>query len=100
MRESLSKNLIYAKSDQVWTEGKLSLRYVGPFEILERVGKTAYRLALPPSMSNLHDVFHVSMLQNDMSDPSHVLKDQEVEISLYVRYEEPAVAASIAMRKS
>ena len=42
-------------------KGKLSPRFTGPFEILQRVGKVAYRLALPPSMSNLHDVFHVSI---------------------------------------
>ena len=42
-------------------KGKLSLRYVGPFEILERVGAFAYRLALPPALSRLHNVFHVSM---------------------------------------
>ena len=41
---------------------KLSLRYIGPFEILERVGTIAYRLALPPSLSSVHAVFHVSML--------------------------------------
>ena len=43
--------------------GKLSLRFIGPFEILERVGTFAYRLALPPSMSGVHEVFHVSMLR-------------------------------------
>ena len=42
--------------------GKLSLRYIGPFEILERVGTIAYRLALPPSLSSVPEVFHVSML--------------------------------------
>ena len=42
--------------------GKLLTRLVGPFEILERVGTVAYRLALPPNMSGVHDVFHVSML--------------------------------------
>ena len=42
--------------------GKLSPRLIGPFEILERVGPIAYRLALPPSMSGVHEVFHVSML--------------------------------------
>ena len=42
--------------------GKLSLRYIGPFEILKRVGTVAYRLALPPSLSGVHEVFHVSML--------------------------------------
>ncbi|TYK23882.1 pol protein [Cucumis melo var. makuwa] len=45
--------------------GKLSPRFVGPFEILERIGPVAYRLALPPSLSTVHDVFHVSMLRKD-----------------------------------
>jgi len=40
--------------------GKLSSRYIGPFEILERVGEVAYRLALPPSLEGVHNVFHVS----------------------------------------
>ena len=42
--------------------GKLSPRFIGPFEILERVDIVPYRLALPPSMSDVHEVFHVSML--------------------------------------
>ena len=42
--------------------GKLSSRYIGPFEILERVGTIAYRLALLQSLSGVHEVFHVSML--------------------------------------
>ena len=42
--------------------GKLSLRYIGPFEVLERVGTVAYRLALPSSLSSVHALFHVSML--------------------------------------
>ena len=43
--------------------GKLSSRYIGPFEVLGRVGTVAYWLALPPSLSGLHATFHVSMLQ-------------------------------------
>ena len=43
-------------------KGKLGPRYIGPFEILDKVGKVAYRLALPPAMLAVHDVFHVSML--------------------------------------
>ena len=42
--------------------GKLSSRFIGPFEILERVGTLAYQVALPPSMPGVHEVFHVSML--------------------------------------
>ena len=41
---------------------KLSLRYVGPYEILERIGPLAYRLALSKELSSIHDVFHISML--------------------------------------
>ena len=44
-------------------KGKLSPRYIGPYEILEKVGLLAYRLALPPELSQIHDVFNVSMLR-------------------------------------
>ena len=53
--------------------GKLSSRFIGPFEILERVGTVAYRLDLPPSMSDVHEVFHVSMLWRYTPDPAHVV---------------------------
>ena len=53
--------------------GKLSPRFIGPFEILERIGVVAYRLALPPNMSGVHEVFHVSMLRKYSPDPSHVV---------------------------
>ena len=43
--------------------GKLNPLYVGPLEILERIGKSAYRLASPPSAHPVHDVFHVSLLR-------------------------------------
>ena len=42
--------------------GKLLPRFIGPFEILERIGTVAYRLTLSPSMLGVHEVFHVSML--------------------------------------
>ena len=53
--------------------GKLAPRYIGPFEILERVGTVAYRLVLPPSLSSVHEVFQVSMLQKYTPDPAHVV---------------------------
>ena len=54
-------------------QGKLSPRFIGPFEVLERVGAVAYRLALPPSLSDVHEVFHVSMLRKYTLDPAHVV---------------------------
>ena len=53
--------------------GKLSSRFIGPFEILERVGTFGYWLALPPRMSGVHEVFHVSMLRKYTPDPAHVV---------------------------
>ena len=53
--------------------GKLTPRYIGPFEILERVGTVAYRFALQPSLSGVHEVFHVSMLRKYTPDPAHVV---------------------------
>ena len=53
--------------------GKLSSRYIGPFEVLERVGIVAYWLVLPPSLSSVHDVFYVSMLRKYTPDPTHVV---------------------------
>ena len=43
--------------------GKLVPRYIGPFEILEKLGIVAYQLALPHSLSGVHEVFHVSLLR-------------------------------------
>ena len=62
-------------------KGKLGPRYIGPFEILDKVGKVAYRLALPPTMTAIHDVFHVSMLRKYIANPTHILKCPEVEIT-------------------
>ena len=54
--------------------GKLSPRYISPYEVIERVGPVAYRLALPPELFQIHDVFHVYMLRRYRSDPSHICK--------------------------
>ncbi|KAL0551700.1 hypothetical protein IC582_010789 [Cucumis melo] len=71
--------------------GKLSPRFVGPFEILERIGPVAYRLALPPSLSAVHDVFHVSMLRKYVPDPSHVVDYEPLEIDENLSYVERPV---------
>ena len=58
--------------------GKLSPRYIGPFEVLERVGIVAFQLALPPSLLSVHDVFHVSMLRNYTPNLTHVVDWSEL----------------------
>ncbi|KAL0541655.1 hypothetical protein IC582_021709 [Cucumis melo] len=71
--------------------GKLSPRFVGSFEILERIGPVAYRLALPPSLLTVHDVFHVSMLRKYVADPSHVVDYEPLEIDENLSYTEQPV---------
>ena len=72
-------------------KGKLSPRYMGPYEIVERIGEVAYRLRLPPELARIHDVFHVSMLRKYIADPSHVLRDQLVELKEDLTYEDRPV---------
>ncbi|KAK5775668.1 hypothetical protein PVK06_043586 [Gossypium arboreum] len=72
-------------------KGKLSPRFIGPYEISERVGPVAYRLILPPELEKIHDVFHVSMLRRYRSDPSHVISPSEVEIQADMSYEEEPI---------
>ena len=71
--------------------GKLLPRFFGPFEILERVGTVAYRLALPPSMSGVHEVFHVSMLRKYTLDPAHVVDWGQIEVDTDGTFEEGPV---------
>jgi len=59
---------------------KITPRFVGPFEIVEKVGAVAYQIVLPPSLSNLHDVFHVSQLRKYVYDESHVIQVDELEV--------------------
>ena len=72
-------------------KGKLSPRFIGPFEILKRVGKVAYELALPPNLQHIHNVFHVSMLRRYHSDVSHIIEYETVEIQPDLSYEEKPV---------
>ncbi|GAU20900.1 hypothetical protein TSUD_120920 [Trifolium subterraneum] len=59
---------------------KLTSRFIGPYQISERVGKVAYRIALPPSLANLHDVFHVSQLRKYVKDLSHVIESDDIQV--------------------
>ena len=60
---------------------KLSPRFVGPFEILERVRQVAYKLKLPSHLGKTHDVFHISILRHYIPYPSHVLKLEGLQVS-------------------
>ncbi|XP_017423413.2 uncharacterized protein LOC108332603 [Vigna angularis] len=59
---------------------KLSPKFVGPYQILRKIGPVAYELSLPPQLSNLHPVFHVSQLRKYIADPSHVLELEDVRL--------------------
>ena len=95
------KDIEYEVSDKVFLKvspwrkvlrfgkkGKLSLRFIDPYEILERVRLVAYRLALPLELTKLHDVFHVSMLRRYRSDESHILPVQDVQVQSDYSYDE------------
>ena len=69
-------------------KGKLSPRFISPYEILERVGPVAYRLILPLELAKLHDVFHVSMLWKYRYDESHILPVQEIQVQEDLSYDE------------
>ena len=71
--------------------GKLSSRCIGPFEILERVGTVAYWLALLPSLSSVHEVFHVSMLRKYTPDPTHVVDWGELVVDADETFDEGPV---------
>jgi len=72
-------------------KGKLKPRYVGPFEILKKIGKVAYELALPPHMQHIHNVFHVSMLKRYNPDTRHVIEYEPVELQADLSYVEQPI---------
>ena len=59
--------------------------------MIEKVGPMAYKLALPPELEKIHNVFHVSMLRRYRSDPSHVVSSEIIELRLDLTYEEEPV---------
>ncbi|XP_073061751.1 uncharacterized protein [Primulina eburnea] len=72
-------------------KGKLSPRFIGPFEILDRIGERAYRLALPPDLDKVHNIFHVSMLRKYVSNPIHVLRHEPLDLMPNLSYHERPV---------
>ncbi|XP_059310058.1 uncharacterized protein LOC132061223 [Lycium ferocissimum] len=101
LRKSLEKvkviqaKLLAAQSRQkeyADRKGKLSSRYIGPFEILKRVGEVAYKLALPLGLSGVHPVFYVSMLKRYHRDGSYIIQWDSILLDENWTYEEEPVA--------
>ena len=72
-------------------QGKLSPRYIGSFEILERVSTVAYRLTLPPSLSEVIAVFHVSILRKYIPNPTHIVDWGELVVDADRTFEEGSI---------
>ncbi|KAI3670385.1 hypothetical protein L1987_87976 [Smallanthus sonchifolius] len=72
-------------------KGKLAPRYVGPFKILERIGKVAYKLELPPELSNVHPTFHVSNLKKCLTDENLHIPLDDVHIDEMMHFIEKPV---------
>ncbi|XP_070017549.1 uncharacterized protein [Nicotiana sylvestris] len=73
-------------------KGKLSSRYVGSYKVVQRISQVAYKLELPPEMSLVHPVFHVSMLKKVVGDPSAIMLVKTIEVNEELPYEEIPVA--------
>jgi hypothetical protein len=71
--------------------GKLAPRYIRPFKILEQRGEVAYQLELPPELSDIHDVFHVSQLRKCLRDPKEQMPLEELTVCEDLSYQEYSV---------
>ncbi|GJV26075.1 hypothetical protein Tco_1378770 [Tanacetum coccineum] len=78
------------KSDGQWKKGKLAPRFVGPFEIIEKVGPVAYRLDLPGELNGVHDTFHVLNLKKCLADLTLQVHLDEIRVNDKLNFvEEP-----------
>ncbi|KAA3487055.1 pol protein [Gossypium australe] len=101
---NLSKDIEFQIGDKVflkvslWKEilhfgckGKLSLQFIGQYTIIERIWPVACRLMLPIDLEKIYDVFHVSMLRQYRSDPSHVISLSKMKIQPDITYNEEPI---------
>jgi hypothetical protein len=82
-------------------KGKLAPRFVGPYPIIGRIGPAAYRLELPESMSDIHNVFHVSQLRKCLKVPESHIEEEAIQIQKDLQYrEKPVKILDSAIRKT
>ena len=70
----------------------MSPRYIGPFEVVERIGEVAYKLALPTSLEEIYNVFHVSQLRKYIPNSSHIVAYSELDLQPDLSYVEKPIA--------
>ena len=87
-RSCVYQSFTIERSAKIGKTNKLSPRFVGPFEILERIGSVAYWVALPPALSKIHNVFHISNLRKSVFDSKHVIEYEPLQIQENLSYEE------------
>ena len=72
--------------------GKLGPRYIGPYKVIARMGKVAYRLELPDELSLIHNTFHVSQLRKCIVDESTIIPLEDMQIDKRLNYVEKPIA--------
>ncbi|XP_059298389.1 uncharacterized protein LOC132051129 [Lycium ferocissimum] len=73
-------------------KGKPSPRYIGPYQIVRKIGEVAYELDLPSDLEAVHPVFHVSMLRKCIGDPSRVFPVDDIQVTEQLSYDEQPVS--------
>jgi hypothetical protein len=88
LRLCISSSISHSRYSTVRVKGKLAPQYIGPFEILEICGPIGYHLQLPPQLTAIYDIFHVSQLRKCVKVPSEIINPQAIKIESDLTYTE------------